>query len=115
MSYHEHSDHQYARQIRAGAPAGFKAFMALDKEALRGASNTIPRKYSELIAIAIALTTQCVYCIEAHSKAAYTEGATEEELAEVIMIAAALRAGGGYAHGFMAMKFFCQANQEQIS
>lgn len=112
MTYHEHTDHQYSRQIRAGAPAAFNAFMAFDKQALRGENNVIPRKYGELIAVAIALTTQCAYCIEAHTKAAHTEGATEQELAETIMIAAALRAGGGYAHGFMAMKFFEQAGPQ---
>jgi hypothetical protein len=36
----------------------------------------------------------------------------EQELAETTMIAAVLRAGGSYAHGFMAMKFFKQAEQQ---
>jgi AhpD family alkylhydroperoxidase len=61
------------------------------------------------MAVAVALTTQCAYCIEAHTKAAHSAGAAQEELAETTMIAAALRAGGSYAHGFMAMKFFEQA------
>jgi len=109
MSYHEHTDHQFAPYIRNGAPAAFKAFMAWDKEVMRGQNNVIPRKYAELMAVAVALTTQCAYCIEAHTSAAHAEGATEQELAETIMIAAVLRAGGSYAHGFMAMKFFEQA------
>ena len=37
---------------------------------------------------------------------AKAEGATAEELSETVMIASALRAGGSFAHGFMAMKFF---------
>jgi AhpD family alkylhydroperoxidase len=109
MSYHEHTDHQYARHIRDGAPAAFKAFTAWDAQVMRGRDNAIPPKYAELMAVAVALTTQCPYCIEAHTKAAHSTGATQQELAETIMIAAALRAGGGYAHGFMAMKFFDQA------
>ncbi|MGP4086417.1 carboxymuconolactone decarboxylase family protein [Streptomyces sp. KR55] len=63
----------------------------------------------------MALTTQCAYCIEAHTKAAHAAGATQEELAEATMIAAALRAGGSYAHGFMAMKFFDQAEQASVA
>ena len=111
MSYHEHTDHQFAHHIRNGAPAALKAYLAWDKEVMRGEHNAIPRKYAELMAVAVALTTQCAYCIEAHTNAAHAEGATEQELAETIMIAAVLRAGGGYAHGFMAMKFFEQAEQ----
>ncbi|AWW41501.1 carboxymuconolactone decarboxylase family protein [Streptomyces cadmiisoli] len=113
MSYHEHTDHQYAKHIRAGAPAAFKAFVAWDAQAMRGSDNVIPPKYTELMAVAVALTTQCPYCIEAHTKAAHAAGATQQELAETIMVAAALRAGGSYAHGFMAMKFFDQAQSPE--
>ncbi|MBZ9642250.1 carboxymuconolactone decarboxylase family protein [Streptomyces sp. PSKA30] len=115
MSYHDHSDHQYAKNIRAGAPAAFKAFLAFDQAALSGSDKVIPRKYTELMAVAVALTTQCAYCIEAHTKAAHAAGATQEELAETTMISAALRAGGSYAHGFMAMKFFDQAEQASVA
>ncbi len=111
MSYHDHNDHQYAENLRAGAPAAFEALTAFGQEALSGAGKVIPRKYTVLMAVAVALTTQCAHCIEVHTKAAHAEGATQEELAETTMIAAALRAGGGFAHGFMAMKFFDQAEQ----
>jgi AhpD family alkylhydroperoxidase len=111
VSYHEHTDHQYAKHIRAGAPDAFKTFMTWDTQVLRGSNKAIAPKYTELMAVAVALTTQCAYCIEAHTKAAHSAGATQQELAETVMIAAALRAGGSYAHGFMAMKFFDQAEQ----
>lgn len=106
MAYHEHTDHRYLRNLRNGAPEAAKAFLAFDDEALRGAGKVIPRKQTELMAVAVALSTQCAYCIEAHVKAAKTEGATEAELAETAMIATAVRAGGSFAHGFMTMKFF---------
>ena len=70
------------------------------------ADGAIPQKYRELIAIAVACTTQCPYCIEAHVKAAKAAGVTREELVESAMIAAALRAGGAATHGAMALKFF---------
>ncbi|MEU6342880.1 carboxymuconolactone decarboxylase family protein [Streptomyces sp. NPDC046977] len=111
MTYHEHTDHQYAKHIRAGAPEAFKAFMAWDTQVMRGGDKAVPPKWTELMAVAVALTTQCAYCIEAHTKAAHAAGATQRELAETVMITAALRAGGGYAHGFMAMKFFDQAER----
>jgi len=83
-----------------GANAGegtFDAFRAFDERAL--ADGAIPRKYKELMAIAVALTTQCPYCIELHKKAAVAAGATKEELAEVTFVAAALRAGAAITHG----------------
>jgi len=66
----------------------------------------IPRKYRELIALGVALTTQCPYCIEVHTKAAKTAGASREEITESTFIAAALRAGGAATHGTMALKFY---------
>lgn len=106
MTYHEHTDHRYLRNLRKGSPEAVKAFLAFDQEALSGPTKVISRKNTELMAVAVALTTQCAYCIEAHTKAAKAEGATVEELSETVMIASALRAGGSFAHGFMAMKFF---------
>jgi AhpD family alkylhydroperoxidase len=79
------------------APAAFKAFVAFDEAAFK--EGVIPLKYKELIAIAVALTTQCPYCIDIHSKRARQAGATEQELAETTLIAAALRAGGAMTHG----------------
>ena len=79
------------------APEATAAFWAYDKAAL--ADGAIPKKYKELMAIAVALTTQCPYCIEVHRQQALKAGATEPELAEVVHVAAALRAGGAITHG----------------
>ena len=79
------------------APEAFKAFVAFDAAAFAG--GVIPLKYKELIAIAVALTTQCPYCIQIHTKRAREAGADERELAETTLLAAALRAGGAMTHG----------------
>lgn len=63
------------------------------------AEGALPKKTKELIALAVALTTQCPYCLELHKDAALKAGATEEELAEVTLVTAALRAGAGVTHG----------------
>src|SRR5262245_56312658 len=70
-----------------------KAFWAFDKAAV--AEEAIAVKYKELIAVAVALTTQCSYCIEIHSGNARRAGTTDAELTEAAMVAAALRAGAG--------------------
>ena len=78
------------------APEVLKAFWAFDKAAV--AEGAIPVKYKELIAVAVALTTQCPYCIDIHSGNARNAGATDVELAEAAMVAAALRAGAAVTH-----------------
>jgi AhpD family alkylhydroperoxidase len=79
------------------APEAFKAFVAFDAAAVK--AGAIPVKYKELMAIAVALTTQCPYCIELHTRKAKQAGATEQELAETTLVTAALRAGGAMTHG----------------
>ncbi len=79
------------------SPETMTAFQAYDKAAL--ADGAIPKKYKELMAIAVALTTQCAYCIEVHRQEALKAGVTEQELAEAVHVAAALRAGGAITHG----------------
>ena len=78
-------------------PEAMASFQAFDKAAL--ADGAIPKKYKELMAVAVGLTTQCPYCLDVHRKAALNAGATEQELAETTFVAAALRAGGAVAHG----------------
>src|ERR1700722_4889950 len=79
-----------------GAPKAMEAFWAFDKAAL--ADGAVPKKYKELIAVAVALTTQCPYCLELHGSAAKAAGATQEELAETALVAAAMRAGAAVTH-----------------
>ena len=78
-------------------PDVLKAFADFDAAAM--ADGAIPKKYKELIAVAVALTTQCQYCLAVHTEFARNAGATEAELAEVTFVAAALRAGAAVTHG----------------
>lgn len=104
--YHDANDINLMREMRKLAPEDFNAWRGLNSIVAR--DGAIPRKYRELIAIAISCTTQCPYCMEAHAKAAHAAGASREEVVEVSLIAAALRAGAAATHGTMALKFFDQ-------
>jgi AhpD family alkylhydroperoxidase len=84
------------------APEVIKAFWVFDKAAV--AEGAIPVKYKELIAVAVALTTQCPYCIDIHSGNARNAGASDVELAEAAMVAAALRAGAAVTHATHALR-----------
>jgi AhpD family alkylhydroperoxidase len=78
------------------SPEAMKAFWAFDKAAFApGAIDTLNK---QLMAVAVALTTQCAYCIQLHVRAARSAGATDQMLAETATIAAAMRAGGAITH-----------------
>jgi len=83
------------------APEVMKAFWEFDKLAV--ADGAIPVKYKELIAVAVALTTQCPYCIDIHAGNARKAGATDTELVEAGMVAASLRAGAAVTHATHAL------------
>jgi AhpD family alkylhydroperoxidase len=85
------------KTIEANAPDALKAFWAFDKAAM--AAGAIPVKYKELMALAVAFTTQCPYCIEIHAKKAREAGCSDKEISEVVAISAALRAGAAITHG----------------
>jgi AhpD family alkylhydroperoxidase len=96
------------KQMNSLAPEVMEAFWAFDQAAV--ADGAIPVNYKELIAVAVALTTQCPYCIEIHSANARKAGATEVDLTEAAMVAAALRAGAAVTHATHAL-----ANQESVA
>jgi AhpD family alkylhydroperoxidase len=88
--------------LSTDAPEGMKAFAAFDKAAM--AAGAIPVKYKELMALAVAFTTQCPYCIEIHSNKARQAEASDQEIAEAVIVSAALRAGAAITHGTHAIK-----------
>ena len=78
-------------------PEAMATFGAYDKLAM--ADGTLSAKTKELLAVGVALTTQCQYCHAIHSEMAREAGATEEELSEVIVVASMLRARAAITHG----------------
>jgi AhpD family alkylhydroperoxidase len=104
--YHDAADVRLLKEMRKLAPAEYEAWFGLNS--IVGRDGAIPKKYRELIAVAVACATQCPYCIEAHAKGAKAAGASREEVVEASLLAAALRAGGAAMHGTMALKFFDQ-------
>src|SRR2546423_15056464 len=80
------------KTLKELAPEGMGAFFAFDEAVFK--DGAIPARTKELIALAVAFTTQCPYCIEIHAKKAKAAGCTDAEIAEATLVAAALRAGG---------------------
>ena len=83
------------------APGTHDAFQAFSRAVF--ADGALPEKTKQLVAVAVAHTTQCPYCIQGHTKLAARKGATPEEIMEAIWVAAEMRAGGAYAHSTLAL------------
>ncbi len=52
-----------------------------------------------LIALAVAHTVQCPYCIDAYTKDALEKGADLDQMTEAVHVAAAIRGGASLVHG----------------
>ncbi len=89
------------RQRTALAPEAAAAFKAFNQAVF--ADGALSSKMKDLIAVAVAHTTQCPYCIRGHTASALRKGATQQEVMEAIWVAAEMRAGGAYAHSNLAL------------
>lgn len=76
-------------ELRHGDPGAFEALLGI-VDALHSNLTLSDRSY-ELIASAVAITTQCAYCIDKHFRAATEAGASRHELSGVIHIVASTR------------------------
>jgi AhpD family alkylhydroperoxidase len=88
---------EHLKDLEKHAPEAWAAFLAFDAAAMK--PGALAAKTKELIALGVAHTTQCPYCIAIHIDRARKAGATESEIAEAVMVAAALRAGAAVTHG----------------
>ncbi|MEU2005714.1 carboxymuconolactone decarboxylase family protein [Rhodococcus sp. NPDC019627] len=102
---HSHNDEaKFMADIKEAAPEMTSAFFGFDKAVFNKNTGNLDPATRELIAVGVAVTTQCPFCIEDHAKRAVKAGASKADVAEAVMVAAALRAGGGITHGWKAMK-----------
>jgi AhpD family alkylhydroperoxidase len=92
---------QIAARRKELAPEIHDAFDEFGKAVF--ADGALPVKTKQLIAVAVAHTTQCPYCIRGHTKLAARAGASPKEIMEAIWVAAEMRAGGAYAHATLAL------------
>lgn len=57
-----------------------------------------------LIALAVAHTVQCPYCIDAYSRTCLEKGADLEQMTEAVHVAAAIRGGASLVHGVQMLE-----------
>lgn len=92
--------------LRKEEAATAKGFHELHEAAL--AEGALTTKQKELIALAIAVSKQCVDCIGFHVKASIRAGATRQEVAEMVNVCVLMNGGPGYMYGAKAMEAYDQ-------
>ncbi|MBN9610254.1 MAG: alkylhydroperoxidase [Actinobacteria bacterium 69-20] len=100
---------EIAQRRKELAPHTHDAFEAFSKAVF--ADGALPEKTKQLIAVAVAHTTQCPYCIQGHTTLAHRKGASDEEIMEAVWVAAEMRAGGSYAHSTIALETLDRLHQ----
>ena len=93
--YHPHDLGKFA-DMGKGNTALWDKFMSYYNAVF--AEGVLTEREKALIALAVAHTVQCPYCIDIHSGNVRKAGASEDELVEAAMVAASLRAGAAVTH-----------------
>ena len=68
------------------------------------AEGALTEREKALIALAVAHTVQCPYCIDAYTRGSLEKGASIEEMTEALHVVTAIRGGASLVHGVQMRK-----------
>ncbi len=88
--------------VGEGAPELWDLYMAYYGKVFEEGELTAREK--ALIALAVAATVQCPYCIDAYTNSCMEKGVTLEQMTEAFHVANAIRGGAALAHGVQMKK-----------
>ncbi|MFI5043095.1 MAG: carboxymuconolactone decarboxylase family protein [Acidimicrobiales bacterium] len=103
----------HTRELRRMIPDVYRGFASLHDAAL--APGALDTRTKELIAMAIAISSECDGCIAAHAHAAVRHGATLEEAAEAIGVTILMNGGPATIYGPRAFAAFSEFFAEQAA
>ena len=90
--------------LREAIPGVMSAYSALSAAAMT--DGALSPKTKELSRSAVAITRECDGCIAAHARGAARQGATTDEVAEMIGVAISMNGGPGTVWGPRALAAF---------
>lgn len=96
-TYYNPEDLAKFENIGEHAPEMAKKFF--DYYASVFAEGELSEREKALIALAVAHTVQCPYCIDAYTKTCLEKGSNAAEMTEAIHVSAAIRGGASLVHG----------------
>ncbi len=98
MHYYESKDLSRFPEVGAFKPDLMKKFFDY-YEAATNTDGALTRREKALIALAVAHSRQCPYCIDAFTTRCLETGANPDQMTEAIHVAAAMDAGVTLVHG----------------
>ena len=101
-SYYEPPDLSKFEEIGEEAPELAKKFF--DYYGATFADGELTEREKSLIALAVAHTVQCPYCIDAFTQACLEKGSNMGEMTEALHVAVAIRGGASLVHGVQMRK-----------
>ena len=101
-SYYVPEDLAKFEEIGEEAPELAKKFF--DYYAAVFAEGELTEREKALIALAVAHTIQCPYCIDAYTQACLQKGSSPGEMTEAVHVATAIRGGASLVHGVQMRK-----------
>lgn len=96
-SYYHAGDLPKFGEIGEEAPELAKKFFEYYAEVFR--EGELTEREKALIALAVAHTVQCPYCIDAYTQTCLEKGSNLAEMTEAVHVAAAIRGGATLVHG----------------
>lgn len=96
-SYYNPEDLEHFEEIGKEAPDLAKKFFEYYAQVFE--EGELSQREKALIALAVAHTVQCPYCIDAYTRACLEKGSNMAEMTEAVHVAAAIRGGAVLVHG----------------
>lgn len=101
-TYYDPEDLNRFAEIGKDAPELAKKFF--DYYGAVFAEGELTEREKALIALAVAHTVQCPYCIDAYTRACLEKGSNLEEMTEALHVVTAIRGGASLVHGVQMRK-----------
>ncbi len=97
MSYYEEKDLDRFDEMGKHSPDLYEKFMAWYQACQ--AEGALSKREKAIIGLAVAVTVQCPYCIEAFTRSSLESGSNMEQMTEAMHLASAIRGGASLIHG----------------
>lgn len=101
-TYYDPQDLDKFAEIGKEAPDLAKKFF--DYYGAVFAEGELTEREKALIALAVAHTVQCPYCIDAYTRACLEKGSNPAEMTEALHVVTAIRGGASLVHGIQMRK-----------
>ena len=102
MGYYKQEHLETFPEIAEGSPELARRFFDYYGEVFK--QGALSEREKALIALAVAHTVQCPYCIDAYTQASLEKGADLEQMTEAVHVAAAIRGGASLVHGLQMIE-----------